>query len=70
MKASRVKPASALMDRSWRKARIAARILLRSRHGTVRSRDRILARRLAADPAVTNRLLDQAVSSLRAAKRK
>jgi hypothetical protein len=58
------------MDRSWRKARIGARILLRSSIGTVRARDKDLARQLAADPAVTNRLLDQAVSSLRAAKRK
>ncbi len=58
------------MDRSWRKARIAARILLRAHTDPVRRRDRAWARRLAADEAVTNRLLDQAVASLRAAKRK
>ena len=58
------------MDRSWRKARIAARILLRSSIGTVRARDKDLAKQLAADPAVSNRLLDQAVSSLCAVKRK
>jgi hypothetical protein len=70
MNTSRFKPASALMDRSWRKARIAARILLRSAPGPRSSRDRAWAARLAHDPAVTNRLLDQAVSSLRAAKKK
>jgi hypothetical protein len=70
MKSTRDTPASALMDRSWRKSRIAARILLRSEAGPVNARDRAWAGRLAEDPAVTNRLLDQAVASLRARKRK
>ena len=70
MNTSRAKPASALMDRSWRKARIAARILLRSETGPRSARDRAWARRLANDEAVTNRLLDQAISSLRASKKK
>jgi hypothetical protein len=56
------------MDRSWRKARIAARILLRPATKPASARDRAWAKRLADDPAVTNRLLDQAVSSLRASR--
>jgi hypothetical protein len=70
MRNTRAKPASALMDRSWRKARIAARILLRSEGGSKSARDRAWAARLADDPSVTNRLLDQAVSSLRASQKK
>jgi hypothetical protein len=58
------------MDRSWRKARIAARILLRPATKPASARDRAWAKRLADDPAVTNRLLDQAVSSLRASRKK
>jgi hypothetical protein len=58
------------MDRSWRKARIAARILLRSEVSPRTARDWAWARRLADDEAVTNRLLDQATSSLRASKKK
>ena len=51
-------------DPSWRKARIAARILLRSQSGKLTGRDRRLAPRLARDPAVTERLIDQAVASI------
>jgi hypothetical protein len=58
-----------LMDPYWRKARIAARILLRREHGLLNDRDRRLAARLAEDPGVTNRLLDQAVSFHQAQKR-
>jgi hypothetical protein len=59
-----------LMDPYWRKARIAARLLLKRRGGEMWSpRDRRLAERLAADPGVTNRLLGQAISSLTARKR-
>ena len=58
------------MDPYWRKARIAARLLLKRRGGVVWSpRDRRLAERLANDPGVTNRLLAQAMSNLIARKR-
>ena len=57
-------------DNEWRKSRIAARILLRKDAGlTLSARDIRLARLLADDPAVTNRLIDQACSSLRAGRR-
>lgn len=59
-----------LMDPYWRKARIAARLLIKREDGKLWSaRDRRLATRLAEDPGVTNRLLDQAYSS-RHARRK
>jgi hypothetical protein len=59
-----------LMDPYWRKARIGARLLLKRRAGKAWSpRDRRLASRLADDAGVTNRLLDQAVSSISARKR-
>ena len=51
-------------DRSWVKARIAARILLRQRTGRVLPRDCRLARRLAGDPGVTDRLIDQALACI------
>ena len=51
-------------DPSWIKARIAARILLRQRVGRVSARDVRLARRLAHDPGVTDRLIDQALACL------
>lgn len=55
------------IDPWWRKARIAARIILKRRAGRSLSvRDIRLAARLEADPGVTNRLLDQAVSFNRA----
>ncbi len=46
---------------SWRKARIAARLLLKrdSQH-TWSHRDARVASHLHSDPAVTNRLIDQA----------
>jgi hypothetical protein len=50
-----------LMDPYWRRARIAARILLRRERGPLSERDRRLAAWLALDPGMTNRLLDQAV---------
>jgi len=59
-----------LMDPYWRKARIAARLLLKREAGQPWSpRDRRLAARLAEDAGVTNRLLDQAYFSHRARKR-
>jgi hypothetical protein len=59
-----------LMDPWWRKARIAARLLLKKeRHEPWSARDRRLAARLAEDVGVTNRLLDQAVASISARKK-
>jgi hypothetical protein len=55
-------------DASWVKARIAARILLRQESGRVTIRDRRLAQVLASDPAVTDRLIDQALASISAEK--
>ena len=51
-------------DPDWRKARLAARILLRGRAGRLTARDRRLARWLADEPGVTDRLIQQALSSL------
>jgi hypothetical protein len=56
-----------LMDPYWRKARIAARLLIKREDGKPWSaRDQRLAVRFAADAGVTNRLLDQAFHSLKA----
>ena len=65
------KPASVRrIDPWWRKARIAARLLLKKQECKAwNSRDRKLAARLAEDPGVTNRLIDQAVSSLSARRK-
>ena len=53
-----------LMDPYWRKARIAARLLLKREVGQAWSaRDRRLAAQLSNDSGVTNRLLDQAYHS-------
>ncbi len=50
------------IDPWWRKARIAARLLLKKEARQLWSvRDQRLAARLAEDPGVTNRLIDQAV---------
>ena len=52
-----------LMDPYWRKARIAARLLLKREAGKPWSaRDRRLAARFANDPGVTNRLVQQALN--------
>ena len=48
-------------DTCWRKSRIAARILLREQAGKLTARDVALGRKLAADPGVTPRLIDQAL---------
>jgi hypothetical protein len=59
-----------LMDLYWRKARIAARLLIKREEGRPWSaRDHRLAERFATDTGVTNRLLDQAVHSLKARKK-
>jgi hypothetical protein len=56
-----------LIDPWWRKARIAARLLLKkAERRPWTSRDQRVAARLAEDPGVTNRLIDQAVHSLTA----
>ncbi len=50
------------VDPSWRKARIAARILLKLERGErLTPRDFRLSSKLKNDPAVTNRLVDQAI---------
>ena len=52
-----------LMDPYWRKARIAARLLIKREEGKPWSaRDRRLAERLSEDPGVTNRLVQQALN--------
>ena len=56
-------------DPCWVKARIAARILLRQRTGRVSPRDARLAHKLANDPGVTDRLIDQALACLCAERR-
>ncbi len=50
------------IDPSWHKARIAARILLKARTRPLNVRDKRLALRFAADPAVENRLVDQGIA--------
>ena len=55
------------IDPWWRKARIAARLLLkRERRAPWSERDRRLAAMLVNDAGVTNRLIDQAIKFLRA----
>jgi len=56
---------SRTLDRSWRKSRIAARILLRHEAGKTTTRDVRLAELLAADKGVTSRLIDQAIHGIR-----
>lgn len=51
-------------DRPWRKSRLAARILLRKEDGRMNDRDRRIARVLAQDPEVTNRLIEQGLYSI------
>lgn len=52
-----------LLDPSWHKARVAARIWLKARQGRLLSaRDKRLARLFAEDRAVENRLVEQGVA--------
>ena len=53
-------------DPYWRKAKIAARIILRSRTGKLRPRDRRIAALLSNDPGVEDRLIDQAMACIQA----
>jgi hypothetical protein len=55
------KPVQPRHNSSWRKSRIAARILLREEAGKLTSRDVMLGRRLATDNGVTPRLIQQAI---------
>jgi hypothetical protein len=56
-----------LIDPWWRKARIAARLILKREAGQAWSaRDRRLAQAMAGDPGVTNRLIAQAMSFTKA----
>jgi hypothetical protein len=48
-------------DRPWRKARLAARLLLRKAEGRLSERDRRLARWLSQDGEVSDRLIQQAL---------
>lgn len=51
------------LDPSWHKARVAALIWLKAKRGKPLSpRDKRLARLLAADKGVTDRLIEQAVT--------
>jgi hypothetical protein len=54
------------IDRSWHKARIAARILLKARKRPLNVRDRRLAALFAEDKAVENRLIEQGIAYWRA----
>jgi hypothetical protein len=56
------KKGEARYDTCWRKARIAARILLREEAGKLTRRDVALGHELAADPGVTPRLIHQAIN--------
>jgi len=47
--------------RAWRKSRIAGRLLYRQLEGSLKLRDRRLARALSTDPEVENRLIEQAL---------
>lgn len=51
-------------DIYWRKARLAARIILRSRAGRLSARDRRVGALLRHDPGVTDRLIHQALNFL------
>lgn len=54
------------INQSWRKSRIAARLLLKKENRPWNARDRALALRFANDPGVTNRLINQAINYLKA----
>ncbi len=57
-------------DRTWRKARLAARLLLRREVRPLRTPEQQLARQLACDPEFTNRLIQQALYFLGIGPRK
>jgi hypothetical protein len=49
-------------DIEWRKSRLAARLLIQKQERGLSPRRQDLANRLAADTAVTNRLIDHALA--------
>jgi hypothetical protein len=57
-------------DTAWRKSRLAARLLLRKETRRWRPRECVLARQLANDPEVSNRLIQQALYFLGIGSRK
>jgi len=57
-------------DQAWRKSRLAARRLLRREVRPLRPREQRLARQLARDSEVTNRLIQQALYFLGIGPRK
>jgi hypothetical protein len=57
-------------NRSWRKSRLAARVLIRQEAGRMTKRDHLLAEKLGADMEVTNRLIQQALYYLGVGPRK
>jgi len=65
---SMLEPGHPRYDTSWRKSRLAARILLRAETGRITSRDIVLGRRLAADQSVTPRLIQQALHGFKGRK--
>jgi len=54
------------INQAWRKSRIAARLWLRKQERPWNARERSLAGALADDPAVSNRLIQQALYGLKA----
>ncbi|HEY1718790.1 MAG TPA: hypothetical protein VGH42_10940 [Verrucomicrobiae bacterium] len=65
-----MKQAEVKADTAWRKSRLAARLLLRRKIRPLRPREQALARRLAQDVEVTNRLIQQALYFLGIGPRK
>ena len=64
--AVQIDPKTKRIAQSWRKSRIAARLLLRQMNGRIITRDAALGKILAADPSVTPRLIQQALDSFHA----
>ena len=57
-------------DTAWRKARLAARLLICRESRPLRPRELVLARQLSRDAEVTNRLIQQALYFLGIGSRK
>jgi hypothetical protein len=58
------------VDSAWRKSRLAARLLLKREARPLKGRELTAARRLSADPEVTNRLIEQGLFFLGIGERK
>jgi hypothetical protein len=58
------------VDSAWRKSRLAARLLLKKETRPLKARELVAARRLSADPEVTNRLIQQGLYYLGIGERK